>query len=336
MRLHVAAPARIDLGGGTLDIWPLYLLHPGALTINLAINRFAHCVLETRRDARIVLVSQDAGRRAEFSSLAALERARQPALPLLACLVRQFAPRTGLTLTTWSEVPAGAGLGGSSAMAVAIAYALARMTRRRMTRWELVLLVRDLEVLVLGVPTGEQDICAAAYGGLNAIHLLPGRTSREALRSDRRALQARLLLAYTGKPRHSGINNWSVFKARLDGRRALVRNFESLTRISIALRAALSWNDWTRVGELIDAEWRVRRKNAPTISTPMIDRLIGLARHAGARAAKVCGAGGGGCVVFYCPPSARPRVAEALMAGGAVLLPFQVSIRGVHLLGRTG
>lgn len=335
MRLHVAAPARIDLAGGTLDIWPLYLLHPGALTINLAINRYAHSILETRRDARIVLVSQDAGRRAEFSSLAALERAHQSGLPLLACLVRQFAPRTGLTLTTWSEVPAGAGLGGSSAMAVVIAYGLARLTRRRMTRRQLVLLVRDLEVRVLGVPTGEQDIYAAAYGGLNAIHLVPGSTWREALRADRRALQERLLLAYTGKPRHSGINNWSVVKARLDGRRALVRNLESLTQISIGLRTALLAHDWAHVGAWLDAEWRVRRQNAPTISTPMIDRLIGLARHAGARAAKVCGAGGGGCVVFYCPPLVRTRVAEALMAGGAVLLPFQISMRGVHRV-RTG
>ncbi|MFQ5925986.1 MAG: GHMP kinase [Terriglobia bacterium] len=332
MRLHVVAPTRIDLAGGTLDIWPLYLLHPGALTLNLALSRYAHARLETRRDARIVLVSRATGRRAAFSSLAALAQAHNPRLPLLAHLVRHFAPRTGLTLTTWSEVPAGAGLGGSSALAVAIAHGLACLTGRRLRRQRLIALVRDLEVRVLQVPTGEQDFYAAAYGGLSAIHLDPGGTWREPLRANLQALQARLVLAYTGKPRHSGINNWEVTKARLEGRRVVVRNLDALAEISVALRAALRANDWRQVGKLIDAEWRVRRRNAPTISTPAIDRLVRMARRAGARAGKVCGAGGGGCVVFYSPPENHTRVAQALMAAGAAVLPFRIAPRGVRLL----
>src|SRR3970040_1149697 len=96
MRIHSVAPTRIDLAGGTLDIWPLYLLHPGAFTINLAITRFAHCVLESRRDSRLFLVSRDAGQREEFSSLGPLFRARRFRLPLLAHLVSPFKPRRGL------------------------------------------------------------------------------------------------------------------------------------------------------------------------------------------------------------------------------------------------
>lgn len=335
MYLHAVAPTRIDLAGGTLDIWPLYLLHPGALTLNLAINRYAHCVVETRRDSRIVLLSRDSGRRAVFRSLAALQHARRPGLSLLVHLVSHFAPRAGLTLTTWSEVPAGAGLGGSSALAVAIAHALACFNQRRLSRRQLVALVRDLEVRVLRVPTGEQDSYAAAYGGLSAIHLDPGNTWREPLRANLHALQERLLLVYTGAPRRSGINNWEVTKARLDGRRHVARNFDRLAQISIALRVALRAGDFRRVGELIDAEWRVRRRNAPTISTPYIDRLVRAARRAGARAAKVCGAGGGGCVVFYCPPERRSRVAQALMASGSAVLPFRIAAQGVRLLRQT-
>ena len=331
MRIHSVAPTRIDLAGGTLDIWPLYLLHPGAFTINLAITRFAHCVLESRRDARIVLVSRDAGQREEFSSLGTLFRARRFRLPLLAHLVSHFRPRRGLTLTTWSEVPAGAGLGGSSALAVAIAYALARLTGQRFSRQRLVALVRDLEVRVLEVPTGEQDSYAAAYGGLSAIHLDPGATWREALPADLRGLEARLLLAYTGKPRRSGINNWEVMKARLDAQARLASNFDTLAQISIDVRTALERGDWRRVGDLIEAEWQARRKNAPTISTPGIDSLIRAARRAGARAAKVCGAGGGGCVVFYCQPERRMAVASVLLSASAALLPFRISQRGVRL-----
>ncbi|MGB6429913.1 MAG: hypothetical protein WBF06_04965, partial [Candidatus Acidiferrales bacterium] len=126
MRIESRAPTRVDLAGGTLDIWPLYLFHEGALTVNCAIARYASCVIETRPEGRrgITLVSTDTRRKESFASLEALRRARPYRLPLLAHLVRFFGPTVGFTLTTNSEVPAGAGLGGSSAMAVAICAAL--------------------------------------------------------------------------------------------------------------------------------------------------------------------------------------------------------------------
>src|SRR5574341_354716 len=140
MSFHAWAPTRIDLAGGTLDLWPLYLFHPGALTVNVAITRYAHAVAEPRRDKRIVLISRDSNQREEFASLAALKRKRRYRLPLLAELVAHFAPSKGLSLTTWSEAPAGAGLGGSSAMAVAVCAALSRSEERRVgkecrSRW---------------------------------------------------------------------------------------------------------------------------------------------------------------------------------------------------------
>src|ERR1700747_898614 len=117
LRIEARAPTRIDLAGGTLDIWPLYLFHPGALTVNCAITRYASCVIETqsrRGDGRhpIRVCLRDTKREESFPSLAALERARSYRLPLLAHLVRFFRPRVGLTLTTDSQAPAGAALGG--------------------------------------------------------------------------------------------------------------------------------------------------------------------------------------------------------------------------------
>src|SRR2546428_1063775 len=125
MKILAKAPTRVDLAGGTLDIWPLYLFHPGALTVNCAITRYASCVIETQSKGRgIHLVSRDTKRQEAFPSLAALERARRYRLPLLAHLVRFFRPRMGLTLTTDSQAPAGAGIGGSRALALAICAAL--------------------------------------------------------------------------------------------------------------------------------------------------------------------------------------------------------------------
>src|SRR3990170_6226602 len=316
MRLHAYAPTRIDLAGGTLDLWPLYLLYPGALTLNLAITRYAHCVVERRRDRRVVLVSRDNDYQEEFASLAALEKRRRSRLPLLAELVGPFARRTGLMLTTWSEAPAGSGLGGSSALAIAVCAAMSRLvqspsggspsTALRTSRWAerereiwahpWIPLARDVEARVLGVPTGEQDHYPAVYGGASAIHLEPGRTRREGLAVDLEALENRLLLVYTGKPRRSGINNWEGFKKTLDGSRRLRRNFAQITATAIEMRKALLKEDWNEVARLLRREGRVRRGNAPAISTPFIDRLVRVGRRHGAQAAKACGAGGGGCV----------------------------------------
>ncbi|MFQ5695867.1 MAG: hypothetical protein ACE5HB_07755, partial [Terriglobia bacterium] len=256
MRIHAYAPARVDLAGGTLDIWPLYLFHPGALTVHLAVTRYAHCVVEPRRDKRVVLVSRDSGVREPFASLRALHRKPRYRLPLLAHLVSHFAPRHGLTLTTWSESPAGAGLGGSSALGIAVCAALTRSCRAKIRPVEWIALVRDVEARILSVPTGEQDHYPAVFGGVAALHLEPGRVWREPLRVNLKELESRLLLVYTGKPRRSGVNNWRVFKNHLEGNRRLRLNFAELADVSMRMREALLRGDWRGLGRLLRREWQ--------------------------------------------------------------------------------
>ena len=336
MRIESRAPTRIDLAGGTLDIWPLYLFHPGALTVNCAITRYASCVIETqsgRGDARqtIRLVSRDTKRQESFPSLAALERARNYRLPLLAHLVRFFRPRVGLTLTTDSQAPAGAGIGGSSAMAVAICAALDRLTgaAQRLEDW--IHISRDAEAIVIRVPTGTQDHYPPAFGGASAIHLEPGGERREEVGCDLDELERRLVLCYTGKPRQHGINNWEVFARHIQGDKKIFRNLARISDVAQQLFKALNRNDWQETGRLITEEWEFRRRNLPTISTPVIDRVIASARRQGALAGKVCGAGGGGCVALLIDPAARARVEAAVLAGGGQLLPHAIDREGVRI-----
>src|SRR5258708_33416290 len=167
VRIESRAPTRIDLAGGTLDIWPLYLFHAGALTVNCAITRYASCAIEAAPEVsrRIVLISRDTRRTESFPSFDALCRARRYKLPLLAHLVRYFRPSMGFTLTTDSEAPAGAGIGGSSAMAVAICAALDRLTNAGLSREDWIHISRDVEAIVIRVPTGTQDHYPPAFGG---------------------------------------------------------------------------------------------------------------------------------------------------------------------------
>ena len=99
MRVEARAPARVDLAGGTVDIWPLYLFHPGAQTVNLAIRCYASCVIETRADRRVVFISQDQEIRETYESLTDLAL-KTSELPLVRELVLFFEPRRGVTIKT--------------------------------------------------------------------------------------------------------------------------------------------------------------------------------------------------------------------------------------------
>src|ERR1019366_6528039 len=217
MILTSKAPCRVDMAGGTLDIWPLYLFHTGAVTVNFAVNRYASCTLRTRQDAKVVFTSRDLKLTESFASLDQLRAAPRYKLPLLAHLVKYFAPSTGIEIETDSEAPAGAGIAGSSTLTIAVASALNRLTRRKLPLEKLREIAQNVEAQIIRVPTGAQDYYPAMYGGVLAIEL-----SEEGIHSVRLPLPAkelnrRFVLAYTGVPRNSGINNWEVMKAHIDG-----------------------------------------------------------------------------------------------------------------------
>jgi D-glycero-alpha-D-manno-heptose-7-phosphate kinase len=192
-------------------------------------------------------------------------------------------------------------------------------------------LSRDAEAMVIHVPTGTQDHYPPAFGGVSAIHLRAGGEYREALPVNAEKLEHRILLCYTGEPRQSGINNWEVFQAQINGDERIHRNLAEISEIAKRVRVALLARDWSELGVLVREEWYARRKNLPTISTPTIDAIIGSARKNGALAGKVCGAGGGGCVTLLIEPDARQRVEKAVVKAGGQILPMKIDRGGVRV-----
>lgn len=324
-----SAPCRVDLAGGTLDLWPLYLFHPGALTVNLAISVFTHCRIAPRSGHAIHLRSLDTGREERFRDLDELHGAASSRHPLAAFAVKALATAGGFSLETRSESPAGAGISGSSALLVAVLGALTRYFRRRIPREQMRILAQNIEAQVIRVPTGCQDYYPALYGGVSAIHLDPLRVQREALPVPGQEIEKRLLLVYTGRPRRSGINNWAVFQAHINEDGRVQRNFEGIVAIAVGMRQALMKGDWREVALLLNREWSLRRRNAPGITTPVIEHLVAGARRKGALAAKVCGAGGGGCVVILVEPERREAVGQIIAECGCREIPFRLARRGL-------
>src|ERR1700704_4665015 len=276
MIIESKAPTRVDFAGSTLDIWPLYLFHPGSVTLNAAISLYASCRIETQApgDERIRLLSRDTQREESFASFAELVKGKRYKLPLLAEIVKFFQPQGGFTLTTDSEAPAGAGIGGSSAMAVAICAALDRFTGTGKSKADWIHISRDAEAIVINVPTGTQDHYPPAFGGAAAIELPAGGEHRVELRVNLDELERRIVLCYTGKPRQHGINNWEVFKAHINGKLAVQNGMEKISKVAQLLRVAFEKPDWPEAGRLMQEEWSFRKRNLPTISKKLVDRVI--------------------------------------------------------------
>ncbi len=325
------APRRADLAGGTIDLWPLYLFHPGAVTVNFALNILTTCRVTPHAGREIQLRSLDTRREEKFSSFEELCAARSFKHPIGAYCVRFFRPEGGFTLETNSEAPAGAGISGSSALMIATTAALARFTGRKMEKESIRSLAQNIEAQIINVPTGCQDYYPALYGGVSAIQLDTDGIHRWPLAVPPEEMDSRFVLVYTGAPRQSGINNWEVFKRHIDGDKKVIRNFESISQIAQKMRVALAKGQWDETARLLREEWKLRKSNFEGISTPLIEQLMSGAKKHGAVAAKVCGAGGGGCVIIMVREGAKNRVAQSLRENGGQVLPFMVAREGLKV-----
>ena len=326
MIIESSAPTRIDLAGGTIDIWPLYLMHGDGLTVNVAIDLYARCRLETGGTG-YTLESKDTGARVHAETLE--ELAEDRTLELLSRLVCHFAPPPGLTVTTEAAAPPGSGLGGSSALGIAVAGALDSLVGAGLDREQLRTVTSNLETQIIRVPAGMQDYYPALCGGVNALHFTVRGVTVEPLEVDPDELERRLVLAYTGLPHFSGTNNWEIFKAHLNGSKAVFDRMARIRETAIHMREAVGAGDFDAVGAVLGEEWQNRRALATGVSTPQIEELVEVARGAGSPTAKVCGAGGGGCVIFFCEYGRKHDVDRALRTAGAQVLDFHVDTRGL-------
>jgi D-glycero-alpha-D-manno-heptose-7-phosphate kinase len=323
-----SAPTRIDLAGGTLDIWPLYLFHDNAQTLNAAISLRAYCSIHPRGDKRLAIVSADTGERVEADHWSELRDNHD--LKLLGRLLHYFRAE-GLELRTRSDSPVGAGIAGSSALNIAVCGALAAWCERPLEDEVLLRIAQNIEAQVIDVPTGAQDYRPAYYGGVSAVELDVDGVRRIALPVDAADLQSRIVLAYTNASRNSGINNWEMTRRHIDGDRQVQARFARIRDIACAMRQALERQDWTAVGRHVADEWENRKGLAPGVTTPAIDAMLAAAVEAGAAGGKVCGAGGGGCLFCIGEPERVPAIREALASSGARVLDYRIETEGLKV-----
>ena len=353
-KIRAKAPTRIDLAGGTVDIWPLYLFLNRATTVNLAIDLYAETDLDEVSPASgeptVTLRAEDQGTELKFAWSEIDAQTPPSSLELHWKYLRyfldlkkksgRFYPTLGMTLTTRAKSPAGAGLGGSSTLSVSIIGALKVWCDGAVSVEQdgerLVEITRDVETTVIKVPAGMQDYYGAMFGGLQSLRWGAGPHDRQWLSADLiPELEDRILLFYSGQSRNSGINNWALFKAFIDNQGPVREQFHGINHSTHNLEKAFAEKDFAAVGNAIASEWEVRRGLAAGITTPEIERAFALAMEKGATAGKICGAGGGGCFFVYVPEKS-PAIREAIIREVGALpgirhLPFRVAKKGLQI-----
>jgi len=316
---EASAPARIDLAGGTLDLWPIHVLHPGSVTVNLAIDLRARARVRGGSSGFRVTVpdlgyERNAARPADLLS--------DPRGALAGALLEAFGVARPLHIELSTAVPFGSGLGGSSALTVALAAAIAAASDIRFTEPGRVAFVRDVETRVLGKPAGTQDYYPPLEGGLHRLEFETGDVRPRRREVDPARWLRHLTVYDTGAAHSSGMNNWEIFRARMEGDHTVAGHLDSVRDAALEMSEAVEAEDFRAMGAALGREWAARRRLAPVVSSPGIEAAISAAVAAGAWAGKACGAGGGGCVVILSPESRTAAVREALgrLDSGRLLL----------------
>jgi D-glycero-alpha-D-manno-heptose-7-phosphate kinase len=332
MIVEARTPCRIDLAGGTLDLYPLYLFEGGGLTVNLAIQPGAYVRLETRRDRAIQIYSEDTKRRQRAATVDAL-RCGGP-LDLIVRLIKHYPPSTGLNVVTRNAPPKGSGLGASSSLLIAISGALRELNGFRFTDAELIFRGSRIEAQNIGIPTGNQDFYPPMHGGVSAIWFdVPGdRHERIHISASfREELQRRLTLSFTGEPHYSAVTNWSMIKGYIEDTGRTRECLRRIKKTAYRMREALLAEDMNALGKVLAEEWDNRKRLARGVTTPTLERQIAAAARSGAVASKVCGAGGGGCMITLARPGREEAVKQALAGAGARVLDYRIDTRGLQV-----
>jgi D-glycero-alpha-D-manno-heptose-7-phosphate kinase len=231
-------------------------------------------------------------------------------------------------ISTIGDVPASTGLGGSSAFAVGLLNALHAYKGERVSPGQLAEEACRVEIELIGGPIGKQDQYAAAFGGINVFCFkADGAVTVEEqhfTEAQRRELFSSMMLFWTGHQRDAnGIlqeqkDNTDSELERLCRMRDHARDMQEHVREG-RLDAVL-------MGKLLDAGWQEKRKLASGISNSGIDTWYERAINAGAYGGKLCGAGGGGFLLFVVPPEHREDLRTAL--GDLKEVPFTYEARG--------
>jgi D-glycero-alpha-D-manno-heptose-7-phosphate kinase len=329
------APLRLGLGGGGTDLNP-YADDHGGVVLNATIDRYAYAHLIRRDDNQIVFKADDLGR--EETLPCSVDFDIHSGLLLHRAVYRHMMRHHNggraapMTITTTIDVPAGSGLGASSALTVALIEAFVTAMELPLGPYEVAQLAYDIERRQLGLMGGKQDQYAAAFGGFNFTEFLkdgvgvivnPLRLRQSYLNE----FESSLVICFSGQSRESA----DIIKQQVGGLskfdEVTLQAMHQIKEQAYTMKSHLLAGNMRGMADVLMQSWRSKKETATSITNDTVERLLEVALQSGAWAGKVSGAGGGGFIMLLTDPEKRygliKKLNEAGGAASAVKLTFE-------------
>jgi D-glycero-alpha-D-manno-heptose-7-phosphate kinase len=333
------APLRLGLAGGGTDVSP-YSEQFGGCVLNVTIDLYAYCTVETLDDDSVEFVARDIGQNFRASSASHYDCTNGLTLhkAVYNRIVREFNAGRPLPVrvTTFSDALPGSGLGSSSTMVVAILAAFREMLNIPLGEYDLAHLAFEIERKDCGLAGGRQDQYAATFGGFNFMEFYKDdRVIVNPLRIRRHIeneLQASLLLYFTGVSRSSAeiINDQIRAVRSAEANVSSIEAMHAVKRLAFEMKESLLRGDVAGVIEFVRRSWEAKRRMSGKISNAGIEAVADAAMSAGARAVKVAGAGGGGFMMIFLDPAVQLDVKDALRRFPGTCQRFQFTQSGAE------
>ncbi|MCS6955243.1 MAG: hypothetical protein NZM44_02675 [Candidatus Calescibacterium sp.] len=331
MVIESRAPNRIDLCGGTLDIFPLYILLGLSVVVNVSIGIYSHCILENIEEDVLEIKIKDLGKFYKVSNLEQIRNNIDTMLVYEVIKAFKLDNYRGYRITTFNEAPLKSGLGASSSLLITIIKNLLKTNKvlhSSFNDYDIIDFASFIEARVLHTLTGKQDYIAAIYGGINAIFFDKNQFVIERINSDKliNQLENHVILAYSGFEHESGNLNWAVLKAVLDKDKETIDKLSRIQEISEDIYEIISLYDMEKLGNLIKQEWNIRKTLSVNHTNQYIEEFCG-AIDKYCWGYKLCGAAGGGTILILTDKHSEVR--KVIKEFGLTELKFCIDNSGL-------
>ncbi|MGG6270699.1 hypothetical protein ACQ4M3_39265 [Leptolyngbya sp. AN03gr2] len=337
MIVRSRAPLRLGIAGGGSDVSP-YCNQYGGQVLNVTIDLYAYCTIEIGLEDKVVFVAADRQEADMFDLQPVLEFNGRLDLhkAVYNRIVKQFNQNVplALKLTTYSDAPAGSGLGSSSTMVVAMVTAYVEWLKLPLGEYEVARLAYEIERLDLGLSGGRQDTYAATFGGFNFIEFHGDeRVIVNPLRIKDwmiNELESSLLLYYTEVSRESAtIIDEQIKNVKVGDAEALEATHQ-IRQDAVLMKEAVLKGSMKDIAKILGRSWEAKKKMARGITSGQIEHAYEIAMCSGAYSGKVSGAGGGGFIVFMTHPEQKMNVIRALNNLEGRITNFHFTERGAQ------
>jgi D-glycero-alpha-D-manno-heptose-7-phosphate kinase len=328
------APTRIDFTGGWTDT-PPYSTEKGGSVVNAAVTLYmkAQVILNNpAQQKKVVIRSLDYETTVEADSISSLQLDGNADFAKAA--LRSLPVEGKVEIVTSSDIPVGSGLGGSGALGVALTATLSSARGENLKGAVIPEKARDIEVEELKVLGGKQDQYAGMFGGFRylrfkdpAVEMLPLPLLDTTIKN----LKENSVLVYTGQSRESSIIHKNVVEAYRAKNKSTFKALDAIKDAADNMKEAFLRNDLDGFADALNSNWQAQKALHPSITNDLIEKAFDAANKNGAIAGKALGAGGGGCLYFYCKPGVKSKVEKALKETGCMNLPFDFDFKGLRL-----